>query len=63
MSPEMVGFRDGNCYDAKALDIYSLGLILFEMINLSKPFGEYTHELIANLTIHISTRLGDEHYI
>jgi serine/threonine protein kinase len=21
MSPEMVGFRDGNCYDAKALDI------------------------------------------
>jgi serine/threonine protein kinase len=33
------------------------------MINLSKPFGEYTHELIANLPIHINARLGDEHYI
>jgi serine/threonine protein kinase len=39
MSPEMVDFIDGNCYDAKALDIYSLGVVLFEMINLSKPFG------------------------
>ncbi len=63
MSPEMVGFRDGICYDAKALDIYSLGVILFEMINLSKPFGEYIHELIANLPIDVSARLGDEHYI
>jgi serine/threonine protein kinase len=63
MFPEMVSFRDGICYDAKALDICSLGVILFEMSNLSKPFGEYTHELIANLPIHISGRLGDEHYI
>jgi hypothetical protein len=33
------------------------------MINLSKPFGEYIHELIANLPIDVSARLGDEHYI
>jgi serine/threonine protein kinase len=41
-------FRDGICYDAKALDIYALSVILFEMINFSKPFEEYTHELIVN---------------
>ncbi len=37
--------------------------VSFEMINLSKPFVEYTHELIANLTINISARFGDEQYI
>ncbi len=48
MSPEMVGFTDNICYDAKALDIYALGVILFEMINFCKPFVEYMNELIIN---------------
>jgi hypothetical protein len=57
----MVGIRDGICYDVKALDIHSLGVI--EMINFCKPFGGYMNELIANLSIDISARLGDEQYI
>jgi serine/threonine protein kinase len=33
--------ENGHRFDAKASDIYCLGLILFEMINFGKPFGEY----------------------
>ncbi len=41
MSPEMkIREFERYCFDARALDVYSLGVILFEMINYNRPFGE-----------------------
>ena len=41
MSPEMkIREFERFCFDARASDVYSLGVILFEMINYNRPFGE-----------------------
>jgi calcium-dependent protein kinase len=41
MSLEMkIGKFEIFCFEAKASDVYSLGLILFEMIKFNRPFGE-----------------------
>jgi hypothetical protein len=35
-----IGEFERFCFDASAPHIYSLGVILFEMINLNTPFGQ-----------------------
>jgi serine/threonine protein kinase len=41
MSPETkIGGFERFCFDARASDVYSLGTILFEMIDFNRPFGE-----------------------
>jgi serine/threonine protein kinase len=40
MAPELHSLAEGNVYDAKAADVYSLGVCLFEMINFFLPFGQ-----------------------
>jgi serine/threonine protein kinase len=40
MAPELHSLAEGNVYDAKVADVYSLGVCLFEMINFFLPFGQ-----------------------
>jgi serine/threonine protein kinase len=43
-APEVLKLKNGYVYDAKAADIYSLGVCLFEMLYYFKPFGESLNE-------------------
>jgi serine/threonine protein kinase len=36
----IIGEFERFCFDARASDLYSLGVILFEMIKFNRPFGE-----------------------
>jgi hypothetical protein len=41
MSPEMkIREFERFCFDARASDVYSLEVILIEIINYKRPFGE-----------------------
>jgi hypothetical protein len=41
MSPETkIGGFERFCFDARVSDVFSLGTILFEMIDFNRPFGE-----------------------
>jgi serine/threonine protein kinase len=49
MSPEMkIREFERFCFDARASDIYSLGVILFEMIDFNRPFGEIDSKFNIN---------------
>ena len=52
-------------YDAKAVDIYAMGVCLFEMRNLSKPYKEEMNEATMSKIIDkrssTSTRMWRTH--
>ena len=38
VAPEIHSLSIGKRYDAKPVDLYAMGVSLFEMVNLTKPF-------------------------
>ncbi|KAJ6216968.1 hypothetical protein RDWZM_008125 [Blomia tropicalis] len=64
MAPELFATKKLQEYDAKAVDIYAMGVSLFEMLNYSKPYpdinDEDTIEKIANKDLRYKVNLPNE---
>lgn len=57
MAPEVHKASKENPYDAKAADIYSMGVCLFEMINYDKPFDGDLADTLRGLAKLIQLKL------
>lgn len=57
-APELLKLIDGHVYDAKKVDMYALGVSLFEMLNHNKPFFD---RLIENNKKLVSIYLKKQH--
>ncbi|KAI2809992.1 hypothetical protein BLOT_001146 [Blomia tropicalis] len=56
MAPEMFAKVEVREYDAKAVDIFAMGVTLYEMLNFSKPYPETCDEITINKIINQNFR-------